>query len=288
MECLFDDDDLSTEWLSSFDEDDTISDTGDDPLSNSTSRTAVLTIEPVNARSVTPTTSPAKHPQNNVTVAMSAMVTPTHAETEPNYDRATSVSPYHRQSRSKSPTIQKIEEKHKRTLAKLRRKIKTLHEANYRHLKKIADKDKIIEELKLEVVRQSKKAEPGMEVLKAISLPNRHILERQLKKSPTDEYSEELKDFAFTLSHHSRAAYKFVRSSFDCCLPHPQSLSRWYTELVGAPGCTGESCIDLPESAPEEGNTNSISIYICNLYVYMYIFRNIIGNKNITIAAIST
>ena len=49
-------------------------------------------------------------------------------------------------------------------------------------------------------------------------------------------YPPELKNFALSLHFYSSKAYDFVRSQFSNCLPHPKTLSRWYSCTNGNPG----------------------------------------------------
>jgi len=60
------------------------------------------------------------------------------------------------------------------------------------------------------------------------------------KKLPR-KYSTELRRFALSLHFHSGKAYDFVRKEFNTILPHPRTLSKWYTKTDASPGFTKES-----------------------------------------------
>lgn len=59
------------------------------------------------------------------------------------------------------------------------------------------------------------------------------------------QYSQELRSFALTLHYYSPKAYEYVRSTFNSCLPHPQTLKKWYANIGGEPGFTKESFLAL-------------------------------------------
>ena len=49
-------------------------------------------------------------------------------------------------------------------------------------------------------------------------------------------YPVELRNFALSLHFYSAKAYDFVRTQFNNCLPHPKTLSRWYSCIDGNSG----------------------------------------------------
>lgn len=61
------------------------------------------------------------------------------------------------------------------------------------------------------------------------------FLKRQIAKSkglPLEKkYSEELRKFALTLHFFSPKAYDFIRSTYNTCLPHSRTLSKWYQHV---------------------------------------------------------
>lgn len=83
-----------------------------------------------------------------------------------------------------------------------------------------------------------------LEALDSICGINRDLIQRQLRMKKSKKilpYSGDLKAFALTLHYYSPAAYRFVRDSFDSCLPHPDHLKKWYTKIDGSPQFTEES-----------------------------------------------
>lgn len=50
-----------------------------------------------------------------------------------------------------------------------------------------------------------------------------------------------LRSLALSLHFYSPADYKYVRQTFDKCLPHPSTLRKWYSSVDGSPGFTSES-----------------------------------------------
>jgi hypothetical protein len=86
--------------------------------------------------------------------------------------------------------------------------------------------------------------EENINILNNLSGPSKQIVKRQVAKSRqrlAKVYSPELRKFALTLHYYSPRAYNFVRESFNTCLPHPKTLSRWYKTVNGNPGFTEES-----------------------------------------------
>lgn len=71
------------------------------------------------------------------------------------------------------------------------------------------------------------------------------FLLRQISKAkglPVErQYSEEVRKFALTLNFLSPKAYDFVRTSYDMCLPHPRTLSKWYEHVNAEPGFCKEA-----------------------------------------------
>lgn len=69
------------------------------------------------------------------------------------------------------------------------------------------------------------------------------------------KYSPELRTFALTLNFYSSKAYKYVRKTFNTCLPSLRTLSKWYQTVDGRPGFTKEAFNALKaraESSKEE------------------------------------
>lgn len=68
------------------------------------------------------------------------------------------------------------------------------------------------------------------------------------------KYSPELRCFALTLNFYSPIAYKYVRKTFGTCLPHPRTLSKWYSHIDGKPGVTKEALNALKTKAEEDSD----------------------------------
>lgn len=121
-------------------------------------------------------------------------------------------------------------------------------------------------------------AQSQIDILDTISGPNRHILKRQLQnnsgKFGKTVYCKELQAFALTLHYYSPAAYKFVRSSFDSCLPHPQSLSRWYRNIDGAPGFTEESFSALKKVVENSKSPLFVNLVIDEMAIKKHVAYN--------------
>lgn len=66
-------------------------------------------------------------------------------------------------------------------------------------------------------------------------------MKRILKGPSHEKYSAVLRTFALTLNFYSAKAYNFVRETFNHSLPHPRTLTKWYSTIDGKPGFTKES-----------------------------------------------
>lgn len=65
---------------------------------------------------------------------------------------------------------------------------------------------------------------------------------KRVLKGPTHEkFPPALRTFALTLHFYSPKAYEFVRNTFNSCLPHPRTLSKWYSSIDGKPGFITEA-----------------------------------------------
>jgi hypothetical protein len=71
--------------------------------------------------------------------------------------------------------------------------------------------------------------------------PEKQLLLRQLKMTTEKKFPPELRIFALTLHFYSTSAYNYVRKSFNNCLPHPNTIRKWYSSIDGSPGYTSES-----------------------------------------------
>ncbi|KAG9275028.1 DNA transposase THAP9 [Astyanax mexicanus] len=64
--------------------------------------------------------------------------------------------------------------------------------------------------------------------------------------------SDDLRSYVMTLHFYSEKAYQFVRKSFNCVLPHPETIRSWYSNISAEPGFTQASFSAL-QSHVEDG-----------------------------------
>ena len=115
--------------------------------------------------------------------------------------------------------------------------------------KKLRNKDRIIKRLenKVKSLRQyiaklkeknfiDKKCEDLLN--KKFSGPTLDIFTRLMKGKKVRKYSENVKSFALTLHFYSTKAYNFIRNTFKLSLPHPKSITAWYSKIPADPGFT--------------------------------------------------
>lgn len=99
----------------------------------------------------------------------------------------------------------------------------------------------IIKELERKHLLQGEDAE----ILSSINIKTRDLVGRQIskiKKLPLKKkYSPALRSFALSLYYYSPNAYSYVRKTFDTCLPHPRTISKWYETVDGEAGFTAEA-----------------------------------------------
>ena len=74
---------------------------------------------------------------------------------------------------------------------------------------------------------------------------------RMATKEKHAKYSPELRTFAITLNFYSPKAYKYVRSNFSNCLPHPKQLQKWYQSVSGAPGFSKDALSVMGQMAQD-------------------------------------
>lgn len=165
-------------------------------------------------------------------------------------------------SPSKAIAYKRKLEVEKNKTTKYRKKIRSLRATNKRQKKKIENMASILEQLK----KSNFCSEDVLDTLTKVSEVNKEFIVRQLSKV-TDEkcprkFSAELKAFALTLHFYSPRAYDYVRETFESCLPHPRTISRWYSHIDGKPGFTSESLKYLKMIAEKSSYT-----LICGLMI---------------------
>lgn len=126
-------------------------------------------------------------------------------------------------------------------LVSARKKIKVLLQSKRRLLKRNANLKNILDELK----KNSMLSTNSLGILEDCSegvadLVKRQVAKKSNKSVPTS-YSPELRSFALTLNFYSPHAYRYVRKTFDTCLPHPRTIEKWYQTVPGEPGFTSTS-----------------------------------------------
>ncbi len=105
------------------------------------------------------------------------------------------------------------------------------------------------------------------------------IFERLSCSKPGSEqtkacYSKELKAFAVTLQFYSSKAYNYVRNTFNMCLPHENTVRRWYTAVDAEPGFTAEAFETLKKKTEEEKNSNR-QVFVTLTFDEMSIRQNL-------------
>ncbi|XP_049523996.1 uncharacterized protein LOC125945760 [Dermacentor silvarum] len=126
-----------------------------------------------------------------------------------------------------------------------KKKIKTLQQSRRRLLHKVAHLQDVIQDLSENRILGNE----DVATLQSLGGAKKDLLMRQLTRksgaavSPT--YSPELRAFALTLHFYSPRAYRYVRATFDTCLPHPKTLCKWYQSIDGAAGFSKEALTAL-------------------------------------------
>lgn len=165
-----------------------------------------------------------------------------------------SMSPRKRKLMCKLSNTLRISRERKRKLASLQKKL-------IRREKRIASMKEILDDLRKKKLIQ----EEYLDVISKLGGPQ-ELFVRQYKKATNKalprQYSEEIKVFALTLHFYSPVAYNYVRKTFNVCLPHTRTLSRWYESIDGEPGFTSESFKALQLKASSEKHR-----IICSLII---------------------
>lgn len=126
------------------------------------------------------------------------------------------------------------------------RRIKTLQQKNRRLVKKNESLKGILKNLKNNrYVNDDVYDLLSTNVVTADIFNN--VYRKCILKKKKPKYNPQIKKFCLTLNFLSPTAYKYVRATFDTCLPHPKTLSRWYSNISGEPGFSDESFLALKE-----------------------------------------
>ncbi|XP_063395418.1 uncharacterized protein LOC134680255 [Cydia fagiglandana] len=121
---------------------------------------------------------------------------------------------------------------------KLRKKLRTANQ----NIKRLQSRNKSLKDI-LKNLKENNLIDTDLfgklnEDIIAVNLFNNYN-RKKLKKNI--KYSPVIKKFCLTLNYYSPKAYDYVRDTFNTCLPHRKTLSKWYGNLKGDPGFTEES-----------------------------------------------
>ena len=133
-----------------------------------------------------------------------------------------------------------------------------LHQKTRRLKKKNAELCSVISALK----QKNLVSESSLHVLESCAGGVSDLVKRQVAKNSGEplpvQYSPALKSFALTLNFYSPSAYKFVRKTFDTCLPHPRTLRKWYNTVDVKPGFTDVSFSALKQHVQSSPDNHSV------------------------------
>lgn len=93
----------------------------------------------------------------------------------------------------------------------------------------------------------------------------KEILIRTKYRNKSARISDDLKSFAMALHLCSAKAYQLVRETFNCVLPHPQTIRSWSSSTPADPGIT-EASLSAPQSQDEEGRKEGLCREQVNIY----------------------
>lgn len=137
--------------------------------------------------------------------------------------------------------------KTKESLSVYKNKVRNLSRAKRRLLKKIVSLEEICKDLR----NKKNFTDESCELLRSISKTSECLMKRSYCKIKNpqlkNEFDERLRAFSITLHFLSPKAYSYVRKTFDSALPHPRTLSRWYSSVKGDPGFSEEVLIALKD-----------------------------------------
>lgn len=167
------------------------------------------------------------------TLVSTPLTTPTYSTVSSTDFSSSEVTPRKRKLLNKLERVERVSAKRKLKLTLLKRKL-------VRKQKKISNMKTILKSLKKKKIME----EETLDMISKLGGPQElycRQYKKSLKKKLPKKYSDELKVFALTLHYYSPAAYKYVRRTFNTCLPHTRTISRWYQSINGLPGFTSEA-----------------------------------------------
>lgn len=125
-----------------------------------------------------------------------------------------------------------------------KKKLKQTQQTARRLSKKVGSLEDIISALKAHNLVSDYNCTSVLE--KCLSNASLQLVTRQLEKHKQIDFTSkqnppELQAFALMLNFYSAKAYNFVRDTFDLCLPHPKTLSKWYRSVDGGGGFSDQA-----------------------------------------------
>ena len=94
----------------------------------------------------------------------------------------------------------------------------------------------------------------------------RIIQNKKSGKLSRESYDHVLQSFALTLNFYSAKAYQYVRKTFDCALPHPATIRKWYRGInVDVSQLLEISQIQGPQNIFVSGVRGVFSLHLCRL-----------------------
>jgi len=156
-------------------------------------------------------------------------------------------------------------------LTSSKKRVKSLLQSRRRLKKRNAALKCVISDLKKQALVSSN----SLDVLESCSGGVPDLLKRQKAKiegrSLPTKYSPELRTFALTLNFYSPRAYRYVRKTFDTCLPHPRTLSKWYQHIDDAPGFTDSAFKALQLRSEARGETLLCSLIMDEISIRKHV-----------------
>ncbi|KAH8020925.1 hypothetical protein HPB51_010307 [Rhipicephalus microplus] len=163
--------------------------------------------------------------------------------------------------------------------ATVKRKLKLSLERERRLRRKVSSFNEIIDDLKhKQLISEDASAMLErcfmgipLEVTKRLLKQTSSEGDKSSVKLSRDKYSPALRAFALTLQFYSTKAYNYARETFQCSLPHPSTITKWYSSINGEPGLTSEA-INAIRAKANEAKKNNKQL-LCNLVDYEMAIR---------------
>ena len=117
--------------------------------------------------------------------------------------------------------------------------LKKMVKAKSKKVSRLKSKVKSLQQ-KIMMMKRKQKMEKKCEefLVEKFSGPSLEIFTRIMKSKSPRKYTTNMKSFALTLHFYSSKAYNFLRNSFSFALPHPKTITRWYSKIPADPGFT--------------------------------------------------